>query len=320
MAECGSKGSALNAQMIACLGQQAVDGKRIQNGFVRRTLPHFEVDSLDPAARGFVSNSFYSGLTATEFFFHTMGGREGLVDTAVKTAQTGYMARRLMKALEDLSVSYDGTVRNSERAVVQFNYGDDSLDPKHMETSDGRPVDFARLLHRVRHDEAFDDDAAMTPEALAKECSKIDLDLGKESSKFVQDALQFTRSGRPVRRRGRPLQQKKKKAASNRYIRVTISQQQLARFVDLAKEKYLRSKQEPGEAVGAIGARHQRTGDADDAEDATSPVASMNVTLGVPRLTEIINASGKISTPIVAQLKNDSAGRLLSRRAWKRRP
>jgi DNA-directed RNA polymerase III subunit RPC1 len=91
MAECGSKGSALNvSQMIACLGQQAVDGKRIQNGFVRRTLPHFEVDSLDPAARGFVSNSFYSGLTATEFFFHTMGGREGLVDTAVKTAHRLY--------------------------------------------------------------------------------------------------------------------------------------------------------------------------------------------------------------------------------------
>ena len=204
MAECGSKGSALNvSQMIACLGQQAVDGKRIQNGFVRRTLPHFEVDSLDPAARGFVSNSFYSGLTATEFFFHTMGGREGLVDTAVKTAQTGYMARRLMKALEDLSVSYDGTVRNSERAVVQFKYGDDSLDPKHMETSDGRPVDFSRLLHRVRHDEAFDDDAAMTPEALAKECSKIDLDLGKESSKFVQDALASRRaSPRPVCPRG----------------------------------------------------------------------------------------------------------------------
>jgi DNA-directed RNA polymerase beta' subunit len=62
-----------------------------------RTLPHFPSDSLFPAAKGFVANSFYSGLTATEFFFHTMGGREGLVDTAVKTAETGYMARRLMK-------------------------------------------------------------------------------------------------------------------------------------------------------------------------------------------------------------------------------
>jgi DNA-directed RNA polymerase III subunit RPC1 len=98
MADCGAKGSPLNiSQMMACVGQQAVGGMRIQDGFVNRTLPHFEYHSLTPAAKGFVANSFYSGLTACEFFFHTMGGREGLVDTAVKTAETGYMARRLMK-------------------------------------------------------------------------------------------------------------------------------------------------------------------------------------------------------------------------------
>lgn len=98
MAECGSKGSPLNiSQMMACVGQQAVGGMRIQDGFVNRTLPHFEYHSLAPPSKGFVANSFYSGLTATEFIFHTMGGREGLVDTAVKTAETGYMARRLMK-------------------------------------------------------------------------------------------------------------------------------------------------------------------------------------------------------------------------------
>ena len=98
MADCGSKGSPLNiSQMISCVGQQAVGGDRIHNGFVNRTLPHFEYHSLTPSAKGFVANSFYTGLTATEFFFHAMGGREGLVDTAVKTAETGYMARRLMK-------------------------------------------------------------------------------------------------------------------------------------------------------------------------------------------------------------------------------
>jgi DNA-directed RNA polymerase III subunit RPC1 len=90
MAQCGSKGSALNiSQMMACLGQQSVGGQRIQDGFVNRTLPHFPVGALSPDAKGFVANSFFSGLTATEFFFHTMGGREGLVDTAVKTAETG---------------------------------------------------------------------------------------------------------------------------------------------------------------------------------------------------------------------------------------
>lgn len=106
MATCGSKGSWNNvAQMVVCVGQQSVNGKRMPNGFVHRSLPHFPRHSRAPAAKGFVANSFYTGLHPTEFFFHTMGGREGLVDTAVKTAETGYMARRLMKALEDLAVS-----------------------------------------------------------------------------------------------------------------------------------------------------------------------------------------------------------------------
>lgn len=98
MSQCGSKGSPINiAQMVACVGQQSVGGKRAFNGFKDRTLPHYPRGDKTPAGKGFVANSFYSGLTATEFWFHTMGGREGLVDTAVKTAETGYMSRRLMK-------------------------------------------------------------------------------------------------------------------------------------------------------------------------------------------------------------------------------
>jgi DNA-directed RNA polymerase III subunit RPC1 len=111
----GSKGSDINlCQMIALVGQQTVNGQRMPNGFFDRSLPHFEPFSKYPASKGFVRNSFYSGLTATEFFFHTCGGREGLVDTAVKTAETGYMQRRLIKALEDLSLKYDETVRTSD--------------------------------------------------------------------------------------------------------------------------------------------------------------------------------------------------------------
>jgi len=120
MAVCGSKGSDINlSQMIACLGQQIVSGQRIGDGFYNRTLPHFETYSKYPAAKGFVKNSFYTGLNATEFFFHTIGGREGLVDTAVKTAETGYMQRRLVKALEDLTVQYDGTVTISTGEILQ---------------------------------------------------------------------------------------------------------------------------------------------------------------------------------------------------------
>ena len=110
MATCGSKGSAINiCQMIYCVGQQVVSGNRIPDGFIQRSLPHFLPNAKEPNAKGFVANSFYSGLTPMEFFFHTMGGREGLVDSAVKTADTGYMQRRLMKALEDLCISYDNT-------------------------------------------------------------------------------------------------------------------------------------------------------------------------------------------------------------------
>jgi len=119
MAVCGSKGSNINlSQMIACVGQQTVNGKRMPNGFLNRSLPHFEPYSKEADAKGFVKNSFYTGLTAPEFFFHTMGGREGLVDTAVKTAETGYMQRRLMKSMEDLIVRYDKTVRSGEETII----------------------------------------------------------------------------------------------------------------------------------------------------------------------------------------------------------
>lgn len=144
MATCGSKGSAINvAQMVAIVGQQSISGKRVPNGFQDRSLPHFRKKSKIPAAKGFVANSFFSGLSPTEFLFHGISGREGLVDTAVKTAETGYMARRLMKALEDLSTQYDLSVRNSEGTVVQFQYGDDNLDPACLE-GNAAPVEYRR--------------------------------------------------------------------------------------------------------------------------------------------------------------------------------
>ncbi|KAL4425069.1 hypothetical protein ABPG77_010383 [Micractinium sp. CCAP 211/92] len=151
MSQCGSKGSPINiAQMVACVGQQSVGGKRAPNGFKDRTLPHFPRGDRSPAGKGFVANSFYSGLTPTEFFFHTMAGREGLVDTAVKTAETGYMSRRLMKALEDLYTHYDGTVRNAAGGIVQLRYGEDGMDPGVMEGKGGEPVMFNRVLSVVK--------------------------------------------------------------------------------------------------------------------------------------------------------------------------
>jgi DNA-directed RNA polymerase III subunit RPC1 len=163
MALCGSKGSFINiSQMIACVGQQAISGKRIPDGFEDRALPHFPRKSKEPAAKGFVKNSFYSGLTPTEFFFHTVGGREGLVDTAVKTAETGYMQRRLVKSLEDLCSQYDLTVRNSEGFIVQFKYGGDGLDPAAMEGKD-KPVEFPRVLQHIKARHLCGAESPLTP-------------------------------------------------------------------------------------------------------------------------------------------------------------
>jgi len=131
--------------MVACVGQQIIAGHRVPDGFQDRSLPHFPKKSKEPPSKGFVRNSFYSGLRATEFLFHAISGREGLVDTAVKTAETGYMQRRLMKALEDLTTQYDLSVRNSTGGVVQFRYGDDGLDPACLE-GDGQPIDLDRSL------------------------------------------------------------------------------------------------------------------------------------------------------------------------------
>jgi DNA-directed RNA polymerase II subunit RPB1 len=134
MVNAGSKGSDLNISfMISCLGQQNVDGKRIPYGFEHRTLPHFTKYDDSPSARGFVESSYINGLSPQELFFHAMGGRVGLIDTAVKTSTTGYIQRRLIKGLEDLMVSYDMTIRTNKNKIVQFAYGDDNIDTVKVE-------------------------------------------------------------------------------------------------------------------------------------------------------------------------------------------
>jgi DNA-directed RNA polymerase II subunit RPB1 len=116
--ESGSKGSLLNiSQMISCLGQQNIDGKRIPYGFESRTLPHYNKFDDSPEARGFIENSYISGLTVGELFFHAMAGRTGLIDTAIKS-QTGYIQRRLIKALEDVTIAYDMTARNNMGKII----------------------------------------------------------------------------------------------------------------------------------------------------------------------------------------------------------
>lgn len=351
MAQCGSKGSPLNiSQMIACLGQQSVGGSRIQNGFVNRTLPHFPAADLSPAARGFVANSFFSGLTATEFFFHTMGGREGLVDTAVKTAETGYMARRLMKALEDLSMQYDMTVRNSEKSVVQFSYGDDGLNPNLMEKGD-RPVDYGRIWVNILGGTINPDDSVTSEELRALITAELNThkftQLLPQGQQFLDETKKFfftkadelenleyiqkryigdsqahaqksTELVSAIRMRLRKMDATDRKAWTVKAMEpgttefdemhkmmrdnvLRITRAHVHAILTTALKKYHLSIIVPGEAVGAVGAQSL-------SEPGTqmtlktfhfAGVASMNVTLGVPRLKEIINASKLISTPII---------------------
>ncbi|NLL94371.1 MAG: DNA-directed RNA polymerase subunit A' [Thermoplasmatales archaeon] len=153
MARAGARGSMLNlSQMAGCVGQQTVRGERINRGYGKRTLPHFMKGDLGAYAKGFVSSSYKSGLSPTEFFFHAMGGREGLVDTAVRTSRSGYMQRRLVSALEDLKLMPDGSVRNTAGTIVQFTYGEDGCDP--AKTVQGKSLDVDDLFSRVLGDKA----------------------------------------------------------------------------------------------------------------------------------------------------------------------
>ncbi|KAI1759633.1 beta and beta-prime subunits of DNA dependent RNA-polymerase [Hypoxylon sp. FL1150] len=186
MASSGSKGSNINvAQMVAVVGQQIIGGERVVDGFQDRTLPHFHKNARQPPAKGFVRNSFYTGLYPTEFLFHAMSGREGLVDTAVKTAETGYMSRRLMKSLEDLSTQYDDTVRTSGGGVVQFQFGADKLDPVDMEGKNV-PVHFARTWSHAENLTWSNADRALLPFEMLEICDEI---LNKERQKWPRRGL-----------------------------------------------------------------------------------------------------------------------------------
>ena len=145
MAKSGARGSMLNlSQMSGCVGQQAVRGERIHRGYQNRTLQHFKKGDLGASAKGFVASNYKKGLSPTEYFFHSMGGREGLVDTAVRTSRSGYMQRRLINALEDVKVENDGTVRHAGGQIIQFKYGEDGIDP--TRSLAGKSIDVNRII------------------------------------------------------------------------------------------------------------------------------------------------------------------------------
>ncbi|RZH69118.1 DNA-directed RNA polymerase subunit A' [Natrinema altunense] len=150
MANSGARGSMLNlTQMAGAVGQQAVRGERINRGYEDRTLSHYEPNDLSAEAHGFVENSYTSGLTPREFFFHAMGGREGLVDTAVRTSKSGYLQRRLINALSELETQYDGTVRDTSDTIVQFEFGEDGTSPVKVSSDEDNDIDVEHIADRV---------------------------------------------------------------------------------------------------------------------------------------------------------------------------
>lgn len=148
MARSGARGNMLNlAMMSACVGQQALRGKRIEKGYQGRTLAGFKHKDLGPAAHGFIKNSYKAGLNPYEFFFAAMTGRDSLMDTALRTPKSGYLYRRLSNALQDLRVEYDGTVRDANKMIIQFSYGEDGID---ISKSEGGTINIKRIVRDIK--------------------------------------------------------------------------------------------------------------------------------------------------------------------------
>ncbi|KAL0652853.1 hypothetical protein Bca4012_095544 [Brassica carinata] len=267
----GAKGSKVNFQQISShLGQQDLEGKRVPRMVSGKTLPCFHPWDWSPRAGGFISDRFLSGLRPQEYYFHCMAGREGLVDTAVKTSRSGYLQRCLMKNLESLKVNYDCTVRDADGSIIQFQYGEDGVD-----------------VHRSSFIEKFQE-MTLNQDMFLERCSE---DMLSGSSSYITDLPITLKKGAEKFVEAMPM---KERIASK-----MVRQEDLLKLV---KSKFFASLAQPGEPVGVLAA--QSVG-----EPSTQMTLNtfhlagrgeMNVTLGIPRLQEILmTAAADIKTPIM---------------------
>ena len=268
MSRAGARGSSLNiGQMTANVGQQSIRGKRILRGYRGRALSFFKPGDVRAAPRGFVYHSYRDGLEPIEFFFHAMGGREGLVDTAVRTQQSGYMQRRLINALEHLRVEYDSTVRDSRGNIIQVRYGEDGVDT--AKSDHGKAVNIDRLVERVR----------LT--------MKKGTSAGKE---YVEEQAEKAREVLS------PLILSRLRST---LLNAKLTKAGVDDAVEGAIENYKRALVEPGEAAGIVSA--QSIGEPGTQMTLRTfhfaGVREQNVTLGLPRLIEIVDARKIPSTP-----------------------
>lgn len=308
----GAKGSIVNANQISCnLGQQTLEGRRVPVMISGKTLPSFQPFETDVSAGGYVSGRFLTGIRPQEYYFHAMAGREGLIDTAVKTSKSGYLQRCLVKGLEGLKTEYDTSVREvSDGSVLQFLYGEDGLDIMKQKSlrdfgflaknhlSVMAQVNISEDWHKIREETA----AEWHKDAMkrVKKTGRLDAKdpalahfhpgayLGSTSESFAI-AMKKYEDENP----DKIIRDKK------RNITGTVSKKTLEGIMDM---KYMKSVVEPGEAVGIVAA--QSVG-----EPSTQMTlntfhlaghATKNVTLGIPRLREIVmTASVNISTPLM---------------------
>lgn len=267
MAATGARGSALNiGQMAGALGQQSRRGQRLLKGYNNRALPHFRENDRDPDARGFVKSNYRDGLSSLEFFFHAMAGREGLVDTAVRTQQSGYMQRRLINALEHIRLEYDGTVRDPHGHIIQFLYGEDGID-----------------VAKSDHGEAFNIHRLIDSETI--------VDVGEKATADEVDALaeEYTVTFNP----------KLRWAVIDALRGSQLSRDGIEKVCRKCLDLYNKAQVEPGQAVGIVTA--QSIGEPGTQMTLRTfhfaGIRERNVTLGLPRLIELVDARKKPVTP-----------------------
>lgn len=277
MATTGARGSALNiGQMAGALGQQSRRGNRLHDGYNNRALPHYTEHDNDPDAHGFVKSNYRDGLSTLEFFFHAMGGREGLVDTAVRTQQSGYMQRRLINALEHIRLEYDGTVRDPHGHIIQFLYGEDGID-----------------VAKSDHGEAFNVNRLIESQTI--------VDSGKKATKDEILALthKYTKTFNP----------RLTQIVTDSLLDSKLSINGVETVCRKGLLLYNRAKVEPGQAVGIITA--QSIGEPGTQMTLRTfhfaGIKERNVTLGLPRLIELVDARKKPVTPTMDIYLDDEA-------------
>ncbi len=267
MATTGARGSSLNVgQMAGALGQQSRRGNRLHDGYNNRALTHYQEHDNNPDAHGFVKSNYREGLSALEFFFHAMGGREGLVDTAVRTQQSGYMQRRLINALEHIRLEYDGTVRDPHGHIVQFLYGEDGIDV--AKSDHGEAFNIKRLIE-----------------------SQTIIDTGKKATKEDVDTLakKYTKTFNP----------RLTSLVADGLQNSGLSRNGVETVCKKGLTLYNKAQVEPGQAVGIITA--QSIGEPGTQMTLRTfhfaGIKERNVTLGLPRLIELVDARKKPVTP-----------------------